>query len=86
MACAMVVLTCTSCHEEDEANEQPTEQTIFMFLPWSGSGIYSYLLANITAFEQAITNNHGLDNRRLLVFLSSSETEAQLREMTCGNN
>ena len=86
MACAMVVLTCTSCHEEDEANEQPTEQTIFMFLPWSGSGIYSYLLANITAFEQAITNNHGLDNRRLLVFLSSSETEAQLLEITFSNN
>ena len=66
-----------SC-SDDETEEPPfdseTKQTILMYMPWSGPGIYTYFLNNISAFEQAVENNHGFDGNALMVFISENET------------
>lgn len=70
-----------SC-SDDETEEPPfdseTKQTILMYMPWSGSGIYTYFLNNISAFEQAVENNHGFDGNALMVFISENETRSNL--------
>ena len=71
-----------SC-SDDETEEPPfdseTKQTILMYMPWSGPGIYTYFLNNISAFEQAVENNHGFDGNALMVFISEND----LHQNTC---
>lgn len=56
----------------------PAKQTVFMYLPWSGSGLYYSLRKNIEAFESAIENNHGTDGNALIVFISQDNQKSNL--------
>lgn len=47
-----------------------------MYLPWS-TNLTSYFYQNIDDMEDAISRR-GLDKERVLVFLSTSSTEAEL--------
>ncbi|MDO4160570.1 MAG: hypothetical protein Q4D41_08955, partial [Prevotellaceae bacterium] len=75
------VVACSSDDDNDPVDETAT-QTLFMFLPWSGS-LYSYLVSNINAFETAIINNKGLDGRKLIVYISQTDaTTSYLIDIT----
>jgi len=76
-------LTFTSCQHDDPEPDTPTESelTVFMYMPWAGSDIYSYFINNIKGFEESITNNGGLDSRRLLVFISQNGSNSCLFEI-----
>lgn len=75
--CATLVSSCSE-DDEDIAKEETYNQTIFMYMPWSGSEIYPYFLKNIEAFEAAIEDNGGADGAKFVVFISNSETKALL--------
>lgn len=86
-------LVLTSCDDEVDYPDEPrhTDKTILMFFPWSGddindsTDIYYYFQTNISDFETAIENNHGLNNNRLIVFISNSESKAEMFEITYDN-
>lgn len=56
-----------------------TEHTLFMYMPWS-TDLTGYFERNITDFETTLKNNP-LHNNRLIVFFSSSATEAKMFEL-----
>ncbi len=76
-----------SCSDDDD-NGSPansvTEETVFMYMPYSGN-LYSYFLENIKSFETAIVNNRGLGKKRFMVFISTSATNAYLYEISYNN-
>lgn len=79
----VIVLSClTSCRKE-EIPSADSERTLFMYLPWS-TDLTSYFYQNIDDMEDAISRR-GLDKERVLVFLSTSSTEAELFEITVNN-
>lgn len=79
----VIVLSClTSCRKE-EIPSADNERTLFMYLPWS-TNLTSYFYQNIDDMEDAIFRR-GLDKERVLVFLSTSSTEAELFEITVNN-
>ena len=43
----------TSCHDDDEPIDEPTEQTVIFFMPWS-TNMTPYFEQNIVDFETAI--------------------------------
>ncbi len=67
-----------SCVEK-EVDFPDTEQTVFMYMPWSGD-LKSFFEVNIKDFEQAIAGGI-LEKERILVFLSSSPSQASLFEL-----
>ncbi len=84
---ALALAAVPSCTDEDEYFDDVTQgteggtdqgETFFMYMPWSGSSLYTYLLYNITGFERAIEANGGLGGNNLVVFVSSSGTSASL--------
>jgi len=72
----------TSCQKE-ALPPADNERTLFMYLPWS-TNLTSYFYQNIADMEEAIARR-GLDRERVLVFLSTSATEAELFEITVNN-
>ncbi len=79
----VIGLSClTSCRKE-EIPSADNERTLFMYLPWS-TNLTSYFYQNIDDMEDAISRR-GLDKERVLVFLSTSSTEAELFEITVNN-
>jgi len=79
----VIGLSClTSCRKE-EIPSADNERTLFMYLPWS-TNLTSYFYQNIDDIEDAISRR-GLDKERVLVFLSTSSTEAELFEITVNN-
>ena len=79
----VIVLSClTSCRKE-EIPSADNERTLFMYLPWS-TNLTSYFYQNIEDMEDAISRRR-LDKERVLVFLSTSSTEAELFEITVNN-
>jgi hypothetical protein len=79
----LIGLSClTSCRKE-EIPSADNERTLFMYLPWS-TNLTSYFYQNIDDMEDAISRR-GLDKERVLVFLSTSSTEAELFEITVNN-
>ncbi len=54
------------------------DETIFMYLPWSGSSIYTYLVRNISAFETAIEQMGGMKTKHFIVFVAPNATSARL--------
>lgn len=80
----------SACSSDSHHEEEPTEQTIFMYLPWSGSestssSLISYFRQNISDFETVVADG-ALNNERLLVFLSTSPTTSELFEITYTGN
>lgn len=86
----VVTFCAASCSDEAVDVDEMNKQTVFVYMPWSGSqassGLYSYFLENLDSIERAIIANDGLDNSRLMVFLSTSANKASLYEVTYVNN
>lgn len=78
----------SSCDDSDTDVKEPAiaEQTVFMYMPWSGEDIYPYFLENISAFERAIKNNKGLNGKKLMVFISSDGSNACMFKISYKNN
>lgn len=73
-----------SCQKEEEPNiTAPTEQTVFIYMPWANNLLYHFQ-NNISDFESAITKGI-LKNERVVVFLSTSSTEASMFELKYEN-
>ncbi len=74
-----------SCDNDVIDVDDYTQQTVFVYMPWSGSqtssGLYSYLKVNLDSIERAIIANGGLNNSRLMVFLSTRYNQATLYEV-----
>ena len=81
----IVALVFASCHKEEDAPDvSPCGKTLFMYMPWSGdrNALTSYFYTNISDMEDAI-REVGLDDERVVVFLSTSSSEATMFEITC---
>jgi len=69
-----------SCDNEDTPDPGvPAEQTLLMYLPWSGN-LLPYFENNIKDLETAVSQDI-LEQERILVFFSSSPTESALFEL-----
>lgn len=81
------VLLFYSCDDSDDNPPRTThaKQTVIMYMPWSREGIYSYFLQNLSAFEQSIESNNGLDGNALIVFISRNSTTSNLIKIQCDN-
>ena len=84
----MIVITmmgAAGC-EEAEDIESINKQTVFVYMPWTGSasqrGLYPYFQMNLDSIYAAIQNRGGLDKSRLVVFLSTSSEKSSLFEVT----
>ncbi|MDY6206504.1 MAG: clostripain-related cysteine peptidase [Prevotella sp.] len=81
---AMAVSAFVSCHDDDGGRAKPIEgsTTFIMYFPWSGNDIYPYFLKNIADMEKAVGHRQTvLTGKRLMVFISQSETTAVLFEV-----
>lgn len=83
---AVLMIGCilSSCSKEDEPEIAETQNTIFMYFPWS-SNLISYFYQNIRDMESNICQMGGLGNDRVVVFMSTSPTEASLYEIEYKN-
>lgn len=72
----------TSCEKEDPVIV-PTEQTVFMYLPWS-TNLTSNFYQNISDLENVVGKNI-LKNERVIVFMCTTATKATLFELTYEN-
>ena len=72
-----------SCNKEEFELEINNQRTVFMYLPWS-TNLTSYFYNNISDMEEAIQEK-GLRNERVIVFLSTSSSEAEMFEITLNN-
>lgn len=67
------------CKKDDSPAPDPTEQTLLMYLPWSGN-LTSFLMTNIEDMKQVIAA--GIPERcRVVVYFMSSPTEGRLFEL-----
>lgn len=69
----------SSCEKNNSDVPSPTEQTVFMYLPWS-TNLTSDFRKNISDFESVVAKDI-LRNERVLVFFATSPTEATLFEL-----
>ena len=69
----------TSCHDDDELIDEPTEQTVIFFMPWS-TNMTPYFEQNIADFETAIKGGL-LKNERVIVCISSTKSRANVIEL-----
>lgn len=75
-----LAINLVSCHKDDEPPvSTETEKTLFMYLPWS-TDLVDAFSTNISDMEKAIVKK-GLDRERVLVFISTTPTEATLFEI-----
>ncbi len=74
----LLLLSVTSC-EKEEPDDGIARQTLFMYLPWSGN-LLPYFQQNIADLEKAIVQR-GLNDERVIVFLSETEKTASLYEI-----
>jgi hypothetical protein len=81
-----VIFAClclTACVEEKPAPPAKADQTVFMYLPWSGD-LTSYFYRNVEDFKSVIKQGV-LKDERVIVFFSTSSTEATLYELVYQN-
>lgn len=76
----LIIFILPSCTNEDEPEIPQTQNTIFMYMPWSGN-LTSYFYQNIKDMESNICQLGGLSNDRVIVFMSTSSTEASMYEI-----
>ncbi len=84
------VMTFSSCSDDSNddgpnpPSDAPVEQTLFVYMPWTGDSddLTSYFRGNINSIKRAI-EVRGLDSERVIVFMSSSGTEARMFEIVC---
>lgn len=75
--------SCSSA-DDPEPVESHNEKTLFIYMPWS-SNLTSYFYQNIRDMESAIENMGGLIGERVIVFISTSATDASMFEIVCEN-
>ena len=84
LVCTLFIFSCQDDKEEETRIQSvrvpiKSKQTLLMYMPWSGN-LKPYFDINIADMEEAISDGN-LENERVLVLLSNSETEASLFEM-----
>lgn len=83
----MMVVSCSTDDDvksSDEVIKTPVEHTLFMYFPWS-TDLTGFFYRNIADMEESIITQGGLDNQRVMVFISTSATEARMFEITYSN-
>lgn len=80
-----LAMTFTSCSEEAFGTDSVNKQTILVFYPWTGSqsstGLLGYLQNNIDSISDGIIDRKGLNNSRVLVFLSDKYNHSMLYDL-----
>ena len=80
-----LAMTFTSCSEEAFDPDSVNKQTILVFYPWTGSksstGLLGYLQNNIDSICDGIIDRKGLNNSRVLVFLSNKYNHSTLYDL-----
>ena len=76
VCCSLIFL---SCEKEELGEAMENWKTLFMFLPWS-TDLTGYFYTNIADME-ACVSRRGLEHERILVFMSTSSTEATMFEI-----
>lgn len=82
-----LILSFSSCSGEAEDVESVNKQTILVFMPWAGgigagsSGLYNFFLQNIDSISQGIKDQKGLNNTRVMLFLSESYNNSILYDL-----
>ena len=78
-------MTFTSCSEEAFDTDSVNKQTILVYYPWTGStssiGLLNYLQNNIDSICDGIIEKKGLNNSRVLVFLSKKYNQSTLYDL-----
>lgn len=80
----VIAMTCAIGCSEAEDIESINKQTVFVYMPWTGSGsnLYPYFTTNLDSIYSAIKKKGGLGSSRLVVFLSESANRSSLFEVT----
>ena len=80
-----LALTFTGCSEEAFDTDSVNKQTILVLYPWTGSksstGLLGYLQNNIDSICDGIIDRKGLNNSRVLVFLSNKYNHSTLYDL-----
>ena len=80
-----LAMTFTGCSEEAFDTDSVNKQTILAFYPWTGdkssTGLLGYLQNNIDSICDGIINRKGLNNSRVLVFLSDKYNHSTLYDL-----
>ena len=82
--------TFTSCGDEAIDVESVNKQTIFVFYPWTGgtntSGLTSYLEHNVDSICEGIVAKKGLNNSRVMIFMSQNYKKSYLIDLQYDSN
>ena len=80
-----LAMTFTGCSEEAFDTDSVNKQTILVSYPWTGSksstGLLGYLQNNIDSICDGIIDRKGLNNSRVLVFLSDKYNHSTLYDL-----
>lgn len=86
---AIMAFALCGCGDEAVDINSLTQQTVFVYMPWSGSseqsGLYEIFLQNLDSIESAIIKKGGLGKTRVLVFLSQTANSSTLYEVNYEN-
>ena len=90
LLCMFVAATLVSCSKEGEdPDDMPStkEKTIFVYMPWTGSGqsLYDFFVNNIKDMKKGIVEQGGLNNTNLLVLIANSIDKSHLINVTYRN-
>ena len=85
----LLILLVSACDDKVIDINTVNQQTVLVYMPWSGSeskaGLYQNFLDNLDSIEVAIERKGGLGKSRLLVFISESASTSRLYEVTYEN-
>lgn len=80
-----LAMTFTGCSEEAFDTDSVNKQTMLVFYPWTGdkssTGLLGYLQNNIDSICDGIIDRKGLNNSRVLVFLSEKYNHSTLYDL-----
>ena len=80
-----LAMTFTGCSEEAFDTDSVNKQTILVYYPWTGdkssTGLLGYLQTNIDSICDGIIDRKGLNNSRVLVFLSDKYNHSTLYDL-----
>ena len=90
LLCMFVAAPLVSCSKEGEdPDDTPStkEKTIFVYMPWTGSGknLYDFFVNNIKDMKKGIVEQGGLNNTNLLVLIANSIDKSHLINVTYRN-
>lgn len=81
---ALLCFSAVSCEKSnDEEPEEENLRTLFLYMPWS-TNLTEDFRKNISDMEKSISSN-GLKSEKVIVFLSTSSSEAEMFELYYSN-